>query len=72
MPRNSVALGPTVGLPSVYLPPASNDATIATSRAAYRAVVAATERIIPTVATAGHPISESFSATTRELIRTQS
>lgn len=72
MPRNGTATGPTVGLPAAFLPPASNNAAVSVSRAAYRAVVAATERVIPTTARAGHPIVEAWDATLHEVTRTQS
>lgn len=71
MPRNSAAVGPSVGLPASFLPPASNDAAVAAARSAYRAVVAAHERIIPTAARAGHPIIEAWDATLHETVRTQ-
>lgn len=71
MPRNSTATGPTVGLPAAYLPAASMNAAVAAQRTAYRAVVAATERVVPTTPRAGHPIVEGWDATLHEVVRTQ-
>lgn len=71
MPRSSTATGPTVGLPAAYLPTASMSAAVAAQRTAYRAVVAATERVIPTTARAGHPIVEAWDPTLHEIICTQ-
>ncbi|HTY35426.1 hypothetical protein [Mycobacterium sp.] len=71
MPRNSVASGPSVGLPAVFVPPVSNNAVGYTEREAYRAVVAAATRTVPTAPTVGHPIVWAWSPTLHEVVATQ-